>query len=106
MQAVLSIAHRSHYKSSSTRSLQHRMSRVPACHYDLRQRVGQHAGGRANRRAETGGDGLAVRAIDERAAFATVDALPGKIGAGCGQCFRSEEHTSELQSLTNLVCRL
>src|ERR1039457_6621500 len=34
-QAVLSIAHRSHYKSSSTKSLQHRMSRVPACHYDL-----------------------------------------------------------------------
>src|SRR5438093_8688469 len=25
--------------------------------------------------------------------------------SGCGSC-RSEEHTSELQSLTNLVCRL
>src|SRR5438093_3354474 len=24
----------------------------------------------------------------------------------CGPCRRSEEHTSELQSLTNLVCRL
>src|SRR5437016_2429847 len=26
--------------------------------------------------------------------------------AGCYDCPRSEEHTSELQSLTNLVCRL
>src|ERR1019366_10583805 len=25
---------------------------------------------------------------------------------GCGTVFKSEEHTSELQSLTNLVCRL
>src|SRR5437016_9425805 len=27
-------------------------------------------------------------------------------GAGAGSAGRSEEHTSELQSLTNLVCRL
>src|SRR2546430_12104152 len=26
--------------------------------------------------------------------------------AHCGQCSRSEEHTSELQSQSNLVCRL
>src|ERR1019366_10341297 len=38
--------------------------------------------------------------------------ITGKISrkceAGCGRCtpIRSEEHTSELQSLTNLVCRL
>src|SRR5438093_7654156 len=31
---------------------------------------------------------------------------PGGGGAGTGAGFRSEEHTSELQSLTNLVCRL
>src|SRR5258706_7578039 len=30
----------------------------------------------------------------------------GTIDAGCGHIDRSEEHTSELQSLTNLVCRL
>src|SRR5258706_1204672 len=28
------------------------------------------------------------------------------VGRGLGTCQRSEEHTSELQSLTNLVCRL
>src|SRR5258706_6334319 len=28
------------------------------------------------------------------------------IGESAGQNYRSEEHTSELQSLTNLVCRL
>src|SRR5438046_8224280 len=30
----------------------------------------------------------------------------GAVVAGYGKAFRSEEHTSELQSLTNLVCRL
>src|SRR2546430_12826459 len=34
------------------------------------------------------------------------DGLPGdRLGAGC-RCHRSEEHTSELQSQSNLVCRL
>src|SRR5437016_9332377 len=28
------------------------------------------------------------------------------VAVGCGYLLRSEEHTSELQSLTNLVCRL
>src|SRR5438093_7120474 len=31
---------------------------------------------------------------------------PGKLGLGRLSRWRSEEHTSELQSLTNLVCRL
>src|SRR5262249_61673102 len=36
---------------------------------------------------------------------------PGRLPAGdsdppCHWCLRSEEHTSELQSLTNIVCRL
>src|SRR5690606_29596567 len=31
---------------------------------------------------------------------------PGPRGAGGGGCHRSEEHTSELQSRENLVCRL
>src|SRR5437016_10958782 len=30
----------------------------------------------------------------------------GRLGIAAGQPARSEEHTSELQSLTNLVCRL
>src|SRR5262249_59718528 len=34
------------------------------------------------------------------------DALPDGAGEALGQVERSEEHTSELQSLTNLVCRL
>src|SRR5262249_61350794 len=40
------------------------------------------------------------------------DLRASKLGNGisnghvCSQHFRSEEHTSELQSLTNLVCRL
>src|SRR5262249_56843674 len=39
-------------------------------------------------------------------AFAGLPAVgqPGRCGASIG--LRSEEHTSELQSLTNLVCRL
>src|SRR5437016_2293357 len=32
--------------------------------------------------------------------------LPMRRGMLCSRCARSEEHTSELQSLTNLVCRL
>src|ERR1019366_10524437 len=31
---------------------------------------------------------------------------PAPRSSGCGRYARSEEHTSELQSLTNLVCRL
>src|SRR5574341_27863 len=31
---------------------------------------------------------------------------PGDFGWKCPSAFRSEEHTSELQSPTNLVCRL
>src|SRR5438093_9107795 len=31
---------------------------------------------------------------------------PGEERRGCTRSSRSEEHTSELQSLTNLVCRL
>src|SRR5256886_13084738 len=30
----------------------------------------------------------------------------GQDGDGAGRCARSEEHTSELQSQSNLVCRL
>src|SRR5690242_21365501 len=42
---------------------------------------------------------LRVHVVDEDGAFA--------IGASpCGILFRSEEHTSELQSHVNLVCRL
>src|SRR5215213_4150249 len=32
--------------------------------------------------------------------------FPSALAAGAGLSTRSEEHTSELQSLTNLVCRL
>src|SRR2546425_5964641 len=32
--------------------------------------------------------------------------LPSQRGKGCSSCSRSEEHTSELQSLAYLVCRL
>src|SRR2546427_6112587 len=31
---------------------------------------------------------------------------PGGLHGWCGPAFRSEEHTSELQSQSNLVCRL
>src|SRR5207237_10812373 len=35
------------------------------------------------------------------------NAITGRSRSGCGPaCFRSEEHTSELQSHLNLVCRL
>src|SRR5690606_41882148 len=44
------------------------------------------------------------RAGAERIAQRLASALPQ--GPAVGQCVRSEEHTSELQSRENLVCRL
>src|SRR5688572_31774870 len=34
------------------------------------------------------------------------DSTPTKRAPSCSSCSRSEEHTSELQSQSNLVCRL
>src|SRR5688572_32174590 len=39
-------------------------------------------------------------------AFLTATALPWRLEARLGRFLRSEEHTSELQSQSNLVCRL
>src|SRR5690606_41380451 len=41
-----------------------------------------------------------------RPAAGTAAALPEARRAGANRCRRSEEHTSELQSRENLVCRL
>src|SRR6266496_4920262 len=60
-------------------------------------------------------DGYAVRAVDTRAASpdnpvqlpVTGDVVAGtKSRSGMGPGLRSEEHTSELQSRRDLVCRL
>src|SRR2546427_9203001 len=40
---------------------------------------------------------------DRRRADGVLEAVEGAVATGCG---RSEEHTSELQSQSNLVCRL
>src|SRR5262249_4067294 len=55
------------------------------------------------------GAGVNHRHRDARIGEAHGDAAPHGAGAdhrGAGTMGRSEEHTSELQSLTNLVCRL
>src|SRR5437016_8132226 len=44
--------------------------------------------------------------VVELAARWSRDSYEQQAGVRCGFEFRSEEHTSELQSLTNLVCRL
>src|SRR5215213_7394203 len=55
-----------------------------------------------DRVADHAHEAAAPAAVDQR--YAVLRERPAEPdGAGCG---RSEEHTSELQSLTNLVCRL
>src|SRR5437016_11040103 len=49
----------------------------------------------------------ANRVVDELSLTVPEGAFCVLLGpSGCGKSTRSEEHTSELQSLTNLVCRL
>src|SRR5262249_59506486 len=64
-------------------------------------------GGRDRARA---GQLRRVRAAQRRNVAAAAGRLPGGVAArwrhADGAPARSEEHTSELQSLTNLVCRL
>src|SRR5947199_131086 len=53
--------------------------------------------------------GKAERAIEATATAALKDLITGLLDAGVAICavgIRSEEHTSELQSLRHLVCRL
>src|SRR5438046_4882783 len=49
-------------------------------------------------------DRLGIRHEKSLGVFLAV--VPGNVRIGLAQSRRSEEHTSELQSLTNLVCRL
>src|SRR5438046_4851964 len=53
-------------------------------------------------------DGGGIGKVDQRKFFATyrLQALVGHGRSKRENLVRSEEHTSELQSLTNLVCRL
>src|SRR5438046_3281092 len=51
--------------------------------------------------------GIAIVVMDTAGHITALDNAPPEIGADTAQLrARSEEHTSELQSLTNLVCRL
>src|SRR5256885_1485942 len=59
---------------------------------------------RAGQGAQAGGQGGADRA--RLAVGAELNDLAGEAGVDAGQGVRSEEHTSELQSPCNLVCRL
>src|SRR5687767_15757143 len=61
------------------------------------------APGAAATAAQTGGDRRAVRAAAGQSGAA---ARTGAGGGSNGTAIRSEEHTSELQSLAYLVCRL
>src|SRR5688572_32158617 len=45
-------------------------------------------------------------ALDPRVAYVMTDMLQEVMRSGTGATRRSEEHTSELQSQSNLVCRL
>src|SRR5690606_41540949 len=64
----------------------------------------------ASRRAPGAGAGTLPRASGPTAARRTRGsrrtAPPAPAGRPCRRCVRSEEHTSELQSRENLVCRL
>src|SRR5438093_2329333 len=67
----------------------------------------------AARRSTTGRSGPTVRDPAPGGVGGAADAISGGLGAvpryqheRVVRAFRSEEHTSELQSLTNLVCRL
>src|SRR2546427_2599286 len=51
-------------------------------------------------------DGLAITMVSDDQALQAVTLGPGGIGARLSRGGRSEEHTSELQSQSNLVCRL
>src|SRR2546425_8987554 len=60
-------------------------------------------------RVRPGALGLAAQQIEQDAAavlFLTLDEKPEVHGRAAGRLDRSEEHTSELQSLAYLVCRL
>src|SRR5262249_61410417 len=72
-------------------------------------------GGYAILRTVASGNGVGVKLIATGAASVSLvidqSLLVGNVGDGgqfaaAGGSARSEEHTSELQSLTNLVCRL
>src|SRR5690606_41076958 len=76
------------------RSLRHRVRDVPHVLVGTAHAVRDHAGARARQ----GGRPLRLhRALRER---------PGRPGRVRARPLRSEEHTSELQSRENLVCRL
>src|SRR5438046_6393303 len=57
-------------------------------------------------RGVAGGTRFAVAAAAAFVVAATAGREESSAGRETARCHRSEEHTSELQSLTNLVCRL
>src|SRR5262249_56188398 len=76
----------------------------------LRRRLGAHRADAAARARAGACHEEAVRAVRHRAERqrrhrALRDAGEGRVADGLGRGPRSEEHTSELQSLTNLVSR-
>src|SRR5262249_59174490 len=84
-----------------TLSLHDALPIYPALQLHRAHRLGRDAGRRRRTAAPARGQG---RALERRAAPAG-DYWGGAVsGARVG--IRSEEHTSELQSLTNLLCRL
>src|SRR5258706_10806120 len=72
-------------------------SEARRAHRQRRARARLHPPGRPGRRADRGQLRDRLRGPDRRVRRA---------GSQPGDAGRSEEHTSELQSLTNLVCRL
>src|SRR5690349_23791118 len=87
---------RSPYSSPTRRSSELR------CDDHLSHRLAHEAvHGRAHHAA-----GRAEKAVDRRLAWPLREEHPGGLEADPDPPFRSEEHTSELQSRRDLVCRL